>query len=67
MTGTATRPTMLLRWASGLAPWLLFLGAVALAALAVVWVRRGADQRRWLRVASVSAFALVAAILLDVL
>lgn len=63
----AAQPSIALRVASGLAPWLLFLLAASGAMLATRWIRRATDSRRWSRVAVVGSFALVTAILLDVL
>jgi hypothetical protein len=63
----APRPSMALRWASGLAPWLLFLLTLSVPIAALRWIRRAAGARRWERAVVVASVAFVAAILLDVL
>jgi hypothetical protein len=61
------RPSLPMRWASSLAPWLTFLVAVSLVGLALWWLTRQTASPRWPRIVVVGCTALVAAILLDVL
>jgi len=55
-----------LRWASGLAPWIVFLMAVSLAMAAALWLWRATTTRRGLRLALITCMTMIAVIALDV-
>lgn len=64
-TATTAPPTTL-RWASGLAPWIVFLMTISLAMAAALWLWRATKTRRGMRLALVTCVTMIAVIALDV-